>query len=222
VTGTAALTPPRAGLRLIPLLASLTLAGVACGGPSEAELVQRQPWEVTVYYTAVESLHSDAPVQVRGCLDGDGCDHGQDLLGEYPRSFATAVRDEGTGRVTGGAHAGQYLNWSYDIGYWLDDAPRDAHGRPLEPFRSAAATGLPDDTALRLVDCGRLDSGDPVPRAVCDALRAGHWEVRDRFTPGVGGDRQIDLYIGEETGRHFTASGRLYVSLRDAAFRAGN
>ncbi|MFL6127782.1 MAG: hypothetical protein ACJ73E_01805 [Mycobacteriales bacterium] len=203
-------------LTLLTLLASLALAGAGCTS-SPAEEMLRRPWRVTVYYTAVQELHTDQPVMVRGCPTAD-CDDGDEPLGEYPKGFAEAVREEGTGRITTGPPATRYLNWSYDTGYWLDDAPRDAHGRPLEPFRSAAADGLPDGTELRLVDCGQLDSGEPVPADVCDSLRSGRWQIRDRFTPELGGEQHIDLYIGEESGPDFTSSGRLYVSLQDAHF----
>lgn len=198
------------------IVAALAVTLTACG-PSAAELVERRPWQVTVYYTAVESFHGGPTVPVHGC-GTPGCTDQDEPLGQYPQGFATAVREEGTGRITSGQHRGRYLNWSYDTGYWLDTAPRDAHGRPLEPFRSAAADALPDDTRLRLVDCGELDSGQPVPDQVCQALRAGEWEIRDRFTPGVGGARHIDLYIGEEPEPGFTTSGSLYVSLFGAEF----
>jgi hypothetical protein len=203
-------------LRLLTLVASLALAGTGCTSPTEERL--RRPWLVTVYYTAVEALHADPPVPVTGCTAAGDCENGDEPLGDYPKGFADAVREEGTGRITSGPHAGRYLNWSYNIGYWLDEAPRDAHGRPLQPFVSAAAGGLPDDTRLRLVDCGKLDSGDPVPEHVCEPLRSGNWEIRDRFTPGLDGEQHIDLYIGEETGPDFTSSGALYVSLHDARF----
>jgi hypothetical protein len=203
-------------LRLVTLLASLTLAGTSCAS-APADDALRRSWQVTVYYTAVEQLHTGPAVPVPGCSTAD-CQHGEEPLGRYARGFADAVRDEGTGRITRGPHAGRYLNWSQDVGYWLDDAPRDAHGRPLEPFRSAAADGLADGAEVRLVDCGQLDSGEPVPAQVCDRLRSGRWAVRDRFTPGLGGEQHIDLYIGEETGPDFTESGELYVTLRDALF----
>ena len=208
------------GPRLLPLLASLALAGTACAGPSPADLVGGQPWRVTVYYTAVEDLHGGAAVEVMGCTDAADCAGGDEPLGRYPQGFVDAVREEGSGRITSGPNSGRYLNWSYDIGYWLDSTTRDAHGRPLEPFRTAAADGLPDDTRLRLVDCGTADSGEPVPDEVCRALRAGRWEIRDRFTPGLGGAQHIDLYIGEETEPEFTTSGAIYVSLPGARFAA--
>lgn len=180
-----------------------------------AERVTGQPWDVTVYYTAVESYHRDRPVTITGCREL-GCEHGTDELGRYPGGFASAVRDEGAGRITSGPHAGRYLNWSHNVGYWLDDAPRDAHGRALEPFRSAAADGIPRGTRLQLRTCGRLDSGDPVPTGVCRKLRRADWEIRDEFTPGLGGDHHVDLYVGEESTPDYTTFGELYVSLTGA------
>lgn len=202
---------------LVPLaLAAMIVAGpAACSRqPPTSDDVSRHGWRVTVYYTAVESYHRGPLVEVTGCPTAD-CTRGDEPLGHYPHGFVSAVHDEGTGRITSGPHAGKYLNWSHDVGYWLDSAPRDAHGRPLEPFRSAAADSLADGTKLRLVECGR---GDPVPTSVCDRLRDGQWEIRDRFTPGLGGGRHIDLYVGEETEPAFTTSGELYVSLHGARF----
>ena len=42
---------------------------------------------------------------------------------------------------------------------------------------------------------------------------AANWTITDEFTPGLGGSRHVDLYIGEETGPGFT--GRLSATLRD-------
>ena len=113
-------------------------------GPTAADAgADRQSgWEVTVYYTAVESFHDDETVEVRGCLTID-CTNGDDLLGEWPEGFVTAVKDEGTGRITSGEQAGRYLNWASTEGYWLDDAPRDADGGVLVPMRSVPADGVP-------------------------------------------------------------------------------
>jgi len=205
----------RLAVLLLGLCTWATLLG--CAPPSPTDIVEGKPWQVTVYYTAVESFHDSQPVEVRGCLRAD-CANEQDLLGQYPRGFVDAVREEGSGRITSGEHAGRHLNWSYDIGYWLDTAPRDAHGGALEPFRSAAADDIPDGTKLRLTNCGKSDSGTAVPEGACAALKDGQWQIRDRFTPGLGGPLHIDLYIGEENAPHFTASGELYVSLQDAGF----
>ena len=73
-------------------------------------------WRLTTYYTAVEQYHHGQPVEVTGCSSQD-CDHGHDDLGSYPDDFVSAVKDEGTGRITSGPHAGRYMNWSYDVGY---------------------------------------------------------------------------------------------------------
>jgi hypothetical protein len=204
-------------LAFLALGVSANFGMLACGDPSTEEIVEGKPWLVTVYYTAVESFHEGPHVEVTGCTVSE-CDGGNDSLGRYPHGFVEAVRVEGSGRITSGANAGKYLNWSYDIGYWLDTAPRNAHGGELEPFRSAAADEIPDGTRLRLADCGRFDSGDEVQPDVCEALRNGKWEVQDRFTPGLGGPQHIDLYIGEESEPDFTKVGALYVSLHGASF----
>ncbi|MFI6096850.1 hypothetical protein ACIA8G_14910 [Lentzea sp. NPDC051213] len=174
--------------------AVLVLAG--CSAGSGAAPVD-DGWQVTVYYTAVEQFHSGQSVPVRGCQVID-CENGDDLLGTFPRSFATAVRDEGTGRTS----AGRYLNWSHDKGYWLDSAPRDSSGKPLRPFVSAAADGLQQGAQVKLISCGQT----LVDAAVCQKLMSSLWEITDEFTPGLGGDRHIDLYVGEETGPRFTES----------------
>lgn len=212
-------TPAPARLAAVVLGLCLAATSAACGQDAEdvAEDVEGRPWLVTVYYTAVESFHDGQRVDVTGC-PALGCERRDEPLGSYPRTFADAVRDEGTGRITSGDHAGRYLNWSYDIGYWLDTAPRDASGGALEPFRSAAADGVPLGTGLRLLDCGRLDSDEAAPADVCEPLTAADWEIRDQFTPGLGGESHIDLYIGEEDTPDFTRTGRLYVTLRDARF----
>ena len=172
-------------------------------------------WTITVYYTAVESFHHDPPVQVIGCSTMD-CTNGTDDLGRYPEDFVEAVRDEGTGRTA----AGRYLNWSDDVGFWLDDAPRDAYGQALRPFESAAADPdtLPAGTRFTIVDCGKEDDGAPIPAAVCTRLRQASWVVTDQFTPGLGGPRHLDVYIGEEIGPAFTAS-PWYCTLTGAALQ---
>lgn len=170
-------------------------------------------WTVTVYYTAVEYFHDGQHEQVRGCPRLD-CAGGDVDLGAYPASFVTAVHDEGAGRITHGAYAGKYLNWAFDVGYWLDDLPRDTFGRPLVPFRTAAADGLPAGSPIRLLSCGTSDEGMPPPPDVCLRLSGPTWLIRDAFTPGFGGNRHIDLYIGEEDRRGFTET-PLYTTLHN-------
>jgi hypothetical protein len=169
------------------------------------------PWLVTVYYTAVQSFHDEDPVPVTGCPVLD-CAHGTTPLGRYPADFVAAVREEGTGRITAGPHRGRYLNWSHNVGYWLDGGPRDAAGNLLVPFVSAAADGVRPGTRVVLADCGALVGGAPVPVHLCRRLRQGSWQIRDEFTPGYGGRNHIDLYVGEEHVPDFTES-ELYVSL---------
>src|SRR5215471_10314653 len=40
----------------------------------------------------------------------------------------------------------------------------------------------------------------------CVRLRAAHWAISDQFTPGLGGAKRIDAYVGEETGPEFPGS----------------
>src|SRR5690348_7211888 len=114
---------------MIRILLVCCLVLSSCSGSSA-----RDGWTVTVYYTAVASFHDGATERVLGCPQLE-CSGGSDDLGSYPASFVRAVHDEGTGRIA----AGRYLNWSVDVGYWLDSAPRDSAGGVLEPWRSAAA-----------------------------------------------------------------------------------
>ncbi|MEV6520563.1 hypothetical protein AB0M43_01310 [Longispora sp. NPDC051575] len=173
-------------------------------------------WTATIYYTAVQSMHTGPAKTVKGCPVLD-CSRGDTDLGSYPSDFIQAVKDEGTGRITGGKHAGKYLNWSHDVGYWLDTAPRDSHGGTLVPFVSAAADPnvLARGVRLVLTACGSDESGDPVDDKVCARLRQAEWTITDEFTPGLGGSRHIDLYVGEETGPGFT-KGPWFITLTKA------
>jgi len=168
--------------------------------PSSPAVRVSDGWEITVYYTAVERFHDGDPVAVTGCRSLD-CTSGDEALGEFPEDFVVAVREEGTG-LTG---SGRYLNWSHDVGFWLDSAPRASDGGVLRPFVSAAADTdvLPPGTAFTIADCGEPDEVTP---EVCARLRAAVWRISDEFTPGLGGARHIDAYIGPETGPGFTGS----------------
>jgi hypothetical protein len=165
---------------------------------------------VTVYYTAVASLHTGDVERVLGCPSLE-CDGGSDDLGSYPSSFVQAVRDEGTGRVA----SDRYVNWSVDVGFWLDSAPRDSHGGVLEPWRSAAAdpSVLAEGKRFTITKCG---SADDATVEVCDRMRGARWTVRDEFTTGLGGEKHVDVYIGEETGPGFTDSD-WYTTLENAS-----
>jgi hypothetical protein len=128
------------------------------------------------------------------------------LLGSFPGDFVEAVKDEGTGRITRGPHRGMYLSWSYDTGFWLDSEPVDTDGRRLRPYVTAAADGdaLPKQTRFQIVDCGReQEDGSAIDARVCARLKSSTWVVLDAFTPGLGGRRHIDLYIGEEDRARF-------------------
>jgi hypothetical protein len=169
-------------------------------------------WQITVYYTAVEKYHHGRPVRVTGCPEL-ACTHGTDDLGTYPADFVSTVKTEGAGRTT----SGRYLNWSYDTGFWLDSAPRDTDGAPLEPFISAGADRdvLPHGTTFTIAECGRQEDGSALVPTVCAALRKAKWRIADEFTPGLGGRKHIDAYIGPETGPTFTQSD-WYITVTDA------
>ncbi|MBO0841097.1 MAG: hypothetical protein J2O49_09790, partial [Sciscionella sp.] len=168
---------------------------------------------------AVESFHHGVMRSVTGCPKLQ-CANGNSPLGSYPADFVAAVHDEGTGLITSGPHAREYLNWSADVGYWLDTAARDSHGRPLEPFVSAAADGLADGTPVRLINCGRQDDGSAVPADVCHRLSTSDWQIRDQFTPGLGGAKHIDLYLGPEFTADFTDQ-PIYLTLLNATLSIG-
>jgi hypothetical protein len=210
--------------RLVAAVALLLMAGCDAAAPSPgpsaapsaATSAQTSSgWQITVYYTVVEGFHHGAPTRVTGCPRLN-CTNGHDTLGTYPADFVAEVKTEGTGVTSDG----KYLNWSYDTGFWLDTAPRDSDGDPLQPYVSAAADPdvLRHATRFRFADCGRQDDGSAVPAAVCTAFRRAQWRIDDEFTPGLGGPKHIDLYIGPETGPGFTGSD-VYVTLEDATLR---
>lgn len=213
--------PSRASVRLVGMIAAALLligctAGPAAVTPSAvASGVVESGWEVTVYYTAVESFHDDERVAVTGCPVLD-CEHGDDPLGRYPRGFVTAVKDEGTGRITTGAYAGRYLNWSHGVGYWLDAEARNSYGEALRPYVSAAtdADVLPRGSRVEIVGCGDAEVADEV----CTKLRQPTWIIEDEFTPGLGGAKHLDVYLGEEDRPDFTES-PLYTTLENATLR---
>lgn len=203
------------------MLGTVVLAGAltACGTtgqPTGSGSVSASPegWFVTVYYTPVEHFHGGDPVAVRGrpSLTSET----ETDLGSHPSGFVEAVRGEGGGRISTGPHAGEYLNWSWNTGFWLDTSTRDAGGDPLVPFETAAVDGVERGTPLRLLACGVDGDGSPAASAPCRRLGAADWVVRDEFTPGLGGEQHVDLYIGEETGPDFTESD-LWVAWSGAA-----
>ena len=178
--------------------ASATVAGSPTKAKPRTPTSTSTGWTATVYYTAVLTYHTEPAEPVTGCPTLN-CTRGHSDLGSYPRDFVEAVKDEGAGKIA----TGKYLNWSSDTGYWLDTAARDTDGRTLRPFMSAAADGdvLRAGTTFTILHCGR-----DVSAAVCQRLMAAHWMITDEFTPGLGGPRHVDLYIGEETGPDFTDS----------------
>ncbi|MEO5964520.1 MAG: hypothetical protein ABIR11_03570 [Candidatus Limnocylindrales bacterium] len=187
-TATPTATPP-----ITPAAPSATVA------PTATVPAPSGVWRITVYYTAVEAYHTDAPVAVTGCptLAGGNCGR---ALGSWPQSFVRAVKAEGTGRL----NDGRYLNWSVDTGYWLDTLPRASYGNVLVPYQSSAADGVQRGTAFRVLTCGTdAGNGDPVDPAFCRALKDADWIMDDEFTPGLGGQRHVDLYIGEEDSPNF-------------------
>jgi hypothetical protein len=185
--------------------------------PSKAPPKTSAGWTVTVYYTAVAKFHDGDPEKVKGC-PSITCSKGDNDLGTYPSDFVKAVKDEGAGKIADG----KYLNWSYDTGYWLDTAARDTAGRPLRPFMTAAADAkvLRSGTKFGIVQCGRDDDGDAIGAAVCAKLKSARWTIADEFTPGLGGEKHVDVYIGEETQKDFTDTD-WYTTLHNASLAVG-
>lgn len=188
--------------------------------PTASPGVVRTGIDVTVYYTAVESFHSGSTTKVSGCMVRE-CEFGSADLGTYPRSFVEAVKAEGAGRITSGAHAGRYLNWSFDVGYWLDTIASDSYGNALVPLVTAAC-----DTSVarrgqrfRLIAPLLQDGGDPLDERFASEVLAGNWVVNDEFTPGLGGPGHIDIYIGEEDQVDFTETSPKYVYLRNVTIQ---
>jgi hypothetical protein len=171
-------------------------------------------YTITVYYTAVESFHTDAKINVSGCLIRE-CAFGKKLIGNYPASFIKATKTEGTGRITSGVNAGKYLNWSVDVGYWLDTIPSDGYGTALVPFRTAAADdiALTRGTQFKLLAPLIQDDGSALDSVSANKLLAAQWLINDQFTPGLGGALHLDLYIGEENMVNFTNKSPMYLTL---------
>ncbi len=86
----------------------------------------------------------------------------------------------------------------------------------MRPFSSAAtdADVLPRGSRVQLVDCGAA----VVDEEICAKLSRPMWTVDDEFTPGLGGDRHLDLYLGEEDQDVFTER-PLYTTLENATLR---
>jgi hypothetical protein len=175
-------------------------------------------WELTVYYTPVETYASGDPLNVVGCA-AKPCVDASDDLGTFRSGFVDEVIAQGTGKITEGTYAGGYLNWSGAVGFWLDVAPRDARGAQLEARVSAAADPrVAFGLAFRVVGCGvDYQNGAPINPVACAALQSARWVVRDRFEVGSVG-AHFDLYLGEEDASDFAAS-PLLVSARAADVR---
>ena len=181
--------------------------------PPTGGTVSTEVYTITVYYTAVESFHTDAAQNVTGCLTTT-CSFGNSVIGSYPASFIKATKTEGTGRITSGANAGKYLNWSVDVGYWLDTIPSDGYGGALVPFRTAAADAiaLPRGAQFRLVGPLKQEDGSALDAGSASRFLAATWLINDQFTPGLGGALHLDVYIGEEDRVNFTNSA-MYTTL---------
>ncbi len=199
---------------------AVLIFAAGCKTHTAAKAKAENLYTITVYYTAVESFHSGKKRTVYGCLSQEGtfC---KELLGKYPVGFIQAVKDEGTGRITSGTHAGKYLNWSHDTGYWLDSIPANAYGNRLIPFQTAAADAdvLARGTKFRVLSPLIQDDGSPLGKNASKKLLAAVWTVQDLFTPGLGGKNHIDLYIGEEDRPNFTEKSPLYICLKSTAIK---
>jgi hypothetical protein len=196
------------GLARVTILAPVAVAPVerVSSQPehqSEATAQVTAGWEISTYFTAVEEYYDGPSIDLRGCPTID-CTDGNTLLGRFPQEFLESVKSEGSGRLSASGRPAEYLNWSIDIGYWLDSAPRDARGSILEPYVSAAADPAIEYVAsFRITECGTdAITGKPLGPELCDLVRHGGWVVRDRFTAGSVG-KHLDLYVGEQDRKDF-------------------
>lgn len=206
-----------------PAVAHPSAAPGDSAGPSSiapAERVETSSgWEISVYFTAVERFYTGPLVSLRGCSTLD-CASGDEDLGRYPADFLQAVLEEGSGHITSDKFAGHYLNWSVNVGYWLDSAPRDARGAPLEPFVSAAADlTVAYLTEVTVVSCGNDVARDtPVDPSVCSRIALANWIVRDRFSQGTVG-KHVDLYVGEQDQPNFLSASPIAIHTRGASLK---
>ena len=196
--------------RLAATASALLLALSGCGGdddPASGSGTLLPGFRVTVYYTPVESFHSGPSESIAGCPSPD-CSSGPLPLGAYPSSFLAAVRMQGSGRLTSGPYAGQYLHGSLGGSFWISPIPSDAYGSPVQPFETAAADDdvLPRGSRFRLVEPLLESGGSPLPPAVAARLLASTWNVQDHFEAGYGGALHVDLYVGEQQQADFTSS----------------
>ena len=201
---------PARSLRLAALTAALLLALSGCGGgddDSSGSGLLMPGFRLTVYYTPVESCYGGAMQAIQGCAS-IGCESGIQPLGTYPSAFLSEVQMQGSGRITSGAYAGQYLHGSFGGGFWIGPIASDAYGSPVRPFETAAADDavLPRGTRFQLVEPLTESGGAPLPSAVADRLLSATWNVQDHFEAGYGGALHIDLYVGEQEQAHFAAS----------------
>jgi hypothetical protein len=187
-------------------------------------------FRASVYYTPVESYHPRSCTRTVVAWPDISTVGSKVTVGPYPCRFVNRVKEEGTGRITSGNYAGRYLNFSWEglgprgdrQGFWLDTAPRDSYGNTLVPFVTAAADAnvLPRGTPFKVIDCGRQDGASPPDAEVCAQFKAANWKIEDQFTTGFGGEKHIDLYIGEEDQPSFEGRSPKYVDLTDVVLRA--
>lgn len=200
---------------VLVVASALTLIGTIAGTRAIQNKQFDHGWHITVYYTAVESFHHQALESVYGCPTQQ-CEKGDTPLGQYPGDFISVVKQEGTGRITSGRYTGAYLNWSYDVGFWIDSVAADTHGNKLTPYVSAAADAsvLKQSTQFAITSCGTTN----ISAAVCNKFKSSHFIIRDEFTPGLGGKKHLDIYIGEEDQPNFEDS-QTYTDLTNATIR---
>ena len=74
------------------------------------------------------------------------------------------------------------------------------------------ADGVPVGTHVRITSCGRNGDGTAPDPQVCAAFRSADWQIRDEFTPGLGGAHHIDLYLGNEDRPDYTSASPFWVT----------
>ena len=163
-------------------------------------------YTITFYYTPVESFFTGPLQAITGCTSID-CASGLQSLGAFPSDFIAAVQMQGSGRITSGPYAGNYLCGSFSDNFWIHPFPPDAYGSAARAFVTAAADDnvLAPGTRFRLV-APLAEAGGPIPDSTANKLLSSTWTVSDHFQAGYGGSLHIDLYVGEQTTPSFTSS----------------
>lgn len=184
-------------------------AAPATHAASGALTPQPGTWEIEVYYTPVESFHHGALQTINGCgpKAPDSCSQGKTPLGSYPADFLQAVQDNDDGLITSGPYTNDYLSWDDDDGWSIDTTDLQDNDQPMQPWVTAGAPdGIAAGTHFKVLSCGvNNTTGKPIAGNICQQFMAANWVVGDS-TGDPAGTRDVELYIGRETGPNFEST----------------